>query len=63
MVPGTFLATHDDTSRRAGGVQVFGTDQRLWALLEHGEIAVPRGQDVVLNTRLASHLGVHAGTA
>ena len=34
MVGGTFLATHGDSSRRAGGVQVFGTDERLWGLLE-----------------------------
>ena len=61
MVGGTFLATHGETSRRAGGVQVFGTDERLWALLEHGDVPVPREQDVVLNERLARHLGVHPG--
>ncbi len=61
MVGGTFLATHANTSRRASGVQVFGTDERLWALLEHGDIAVPREQAVVLNSRLAQHLGVKPG--
>jgi ABC-type antimicrobial peptide transport system permease subunit len=61
MVGGTFLATHAETSRRAGGVQVFGTDERLWALLEHGDVPVPQGQETVLNERLARHLGVHPG--
>jgi putative ABC transport system permease protein len=61
MVGGIFLATHDDTSRRAGGVQVFGTDERLWGLLEHGDVPVPRDHDVVLNARLAGHLGVKPG--
>ncbi len=61
MVGGTFLATHGDTSRRARGVQVFGTDERLWGLLEHGNVPVPRERDVVLNARLAGHLGVKPG--
>lgn len=61
MVGGTFLATHGDTSRRAGGVQVFGTDERFWGLLEHGDVPVPRERDVVLNARLAGHLGVKTG--
>jgi putative ABC transport system permease protein len=61
MVGGTLMATHGDTSRRAGGVQVFGTDERLWGLLEHGDIPAPRDRDVVLNARLAEHLGVKRG--
>ena len=61
MVAGPFLAKHGETSRRAGGVQVFGTDERLWALLEHGDVPVPQGQETVLNERLARHLGVHPG--
>jgi putative ABC transport system permease protein len=61
MVGGTFVSTHGDTSRRAGGVQVFGTDDRLWGLLEHGDVPVPRDRDVVLNARLAGHLGVKQG--
>lgn len=61
MVGGTFLATHGDTSRRAGDVQVFGTDERLWDLVEHGDLPAPREQDVVLNDRLARHLGVQTG--
>ncbi len=61
MVGGTFLATHANTSQRTSGVQVFGTDERLWELLEHGDIAVPREQAVVLNSRLAQHLGVKPG--
>jgi len=42
-------------------VQVFGADERLWALLEHGNVPVPHAQDAVLNERLARHLGVHPG--
>ncbi len=42
-------------------MQIFGTDERLWELLEHGEIAVPREQAVVLNSRLAQHLGAKPG--
>jgi putative ABC transport system permease protein len=60
-VGGTFLAKHDEISRRAGGVQVFGTDERLWKLLEHGDIPVPGENGVVLNVRLARHLEVRPG--
>jgi putative ABC transport system permease protein len=61
MVGGTFVTTHGETSRRANLVQVFGTDERLWGLLEHGDVPVPRDRDVVLNARLAGHLGVKQG--
>ena len=45
MIGGTFLATHAETSRRAGGTQVFGVDERLWSLLEHGPAAVGAGEE------------------
>jgi putative ABC transport system permease protein len=61
MLPGTFTAEHDKRTRRAGKVQVFGLDDRLWGLLEHGDVAVPTGQEVVINARLARELGVAAG--
>ncbi len=61
MVGGTFLATHKDSSRRASNVQVFGTDDRLWGLLERGSIVVPRENAVVLNSRLAERLGAKPG--
>ncbi|MBA3312423.1 MAG: FtsX-like permease family protein [Planctomycetota bacterium] len=51
----------DDTINRAGGVSVFGVDERLWAMLDHGEIAPPASGEVILNRRVADALAVKVG--
>lgn len=51
----------DDTTHRASGVSVFGLDERLWELLEHGDIAVPADDAVALSERLAEQLSVSPG--
>jgi putative ABC transport system permease protein len=60
MLSTTFVAQRGDLSRRAGGVQIFGGDERLWQLigLKPSDLA---GNDAVINARLAERLRVHAG--
>lgn len=46
---------------RAGGVNVFGTDERLWSLLDRGDVKAPGPGEVVLNSRVAAALGAKPG--
>jgi putative ABC transport system permease protein len=46
---------------RAGRVNVFGVDQRLWDLTDHGDVAVPDDGEVVLSQRVGQQLNVAAG--
>lgn len=41
---------------RAGRVNVWGLDERLWSLTEHGDVERPTGNEVVLSQRLADQL-------
>jgi len=50
-----------NTINRAGGVNVFGIDGRLWSILDHGDIQLPAAGEVVLNRRLAEALGANPG--
>ncbi|QDT15413.1 ABC transporter permease [Alienimonas californiensis] len=54
-------AGEDDAVRRVGSVNLFGTDERLWGLLETAEVARPEPGEIVLNTRVAEGLGVAVG--
>jgi len=51
----------DKLLRRAGGVNLYGVDDRLWNLMEHGDAAPPSGDEIVLSARLAESLGVSEG--
>src|SRR5215471_6897164 len=54
------VAVHESSGRRAGGVQVYGVDERFWKFQdEPGE--PPRGRDVLLSAALARELGGKAG--
>ncbi len=46
---------------RAGQVQVVGTDQRLWEMLETNDIAAPEVGEVVLNERVAKQISASLG--
>jgi putative ABC transport system permease protein len=60
MLNAAFVAGRGGLSRRAGEVQIFGGDARLWQLID---IKPPElaGNDTVINERLAERLRVHAG--
>ena len=46
---------------RANRVNVFGVDERLWEMTEHGAAVVPTEQGVVLNRKVAKELNVQVG--
>jgi ABC-type lipoprotein release transport system permease subunit len=49
------------TVNRAGGVNLFGVDERLWDMLDHGDVKPPADGDAILNRRVAEALGVMVG--
>lgn len=51
----------EETVNRAGGVNVFGVDKRLWSMLKTGDVPGPEAGGVVLNNRVAETLGVAVG--
>jgi putative ABC transport system permease protein len=60
QVAGT--ATRSDGEARANNVQVIGIDERLAEVTgKHPQFSTNEGDVVILNTALASHLGVKAG--
>ncbi|SFJ18934.1 ABC transporter permease [Planctomicrobium piriforme] len=62
MMPGTLeFQTADGQQRRAGQINVYGGDDRLWSLLEHGDIAAPQPGEMVVNQRVADQLGIKIG--
>ncbi len=58
---GGLTHTVEETVNRAGGVNVFGIDERLWSMLDHGDVALPAAGEVVLNRRVADALGANVG--
>lgn len=46
---------------RAGGVSIYGVDERLWNLTDHPEVPVPGEGDVILNRRVAVQLEAGIG--
>lgn len=67
VLPGSLTAASrapagtEATLRRTSGVMVYGVDRRFWVMTNHGELAPPGADDVVLNRRAADELGVSAG--
>ena len=54
------VVTHSDSNARAGGVAVYGVDERFWKF--HGSsVAAPRDNDVLASAALASELGAKPG--
>ncbi len=60
MLNAAFVAGRGGLSRRAGEVQIFGGDKRLWQLIDI-KPADLTGNETVINERLAERLRVHAG--
>jgi putative ABC transport system permease protein len=60
LLNGTFVVERSGVSRRAGGVQLFGGDERFWSLID---VKPPylTGNETAINERLAERLGVHVG--
>lgn len=54
------VVTHSDSNARAGGVAVYGVDERFWKF--HGSsIQPPEGNDVLTSAALASEIGAKPG--
>jgi ABC-type antimicrobial peptide transport system permease subunit len=54
------VVTRDENSARAGGVQVYGVDERFWKF--HGSnTQTPEGNDVLVSRALAQELGAKQG--
>jgi len=51
----------DSVTRRAGNVQIYAVDERLWNLLDHGDLNPPEEDEIVLSARTAAQLGVATG--
>lgn len=58
---GGLTHTSGEIINRAGGVGVFGVDERLWSLLDHGDVPPPAIGEAVLNVRVADALGAGVG--
>ena len=54
-------AGEGDATRRVGSVNLFGTDERLWGLLETADVGRPGPGEVVLNGRVAEGLNAAVG--
>lgn len=54
---------HEESGRRATGVQVFGVDDRFWTLQQAAGITGPAGRTAYLSPALAAEFGAAAGDA
>ena len=59
---GSLERRQDNTVQsRAGGVSIFGIDERFWEMIDHGDGDCPVDDGVVLNRRVADQLQVAEG--
>lgn len=61
LMQGTVELTKDKQTRRASQVQIIGTDEKLWSLLQTGTFKKPEAGEVVLNRRVADQLQIDVG--
>ena len=54
------VVTHDESHRRAAGVQVYGVDERFWKFHDQ---SLPGSDDALISDALAHELGGRAGDA
>ncbi|MGH9855874.1 MAG: ABC transporter permease, partial [Blastocatellia bacterium] len=52
--------TRDENNARAGGVQVYGVDDRFWKFHD-AQVQTPEGNDVLISQSLAQELGAKSG--
>ena len=57
------IITHERSGSRAGGVQVYGVDDRFWQFNDIGGLEGPAGRNAFLSTALARELGASDGDA
>ena len=61
VMRGSLEKYEEDQRLRVGQVNVFGTDDRLWSLLEHGDQKAPADDEAILNARVAAQLDAAVG--
>ncbi|WP_339688403.1 FtsX-like permease family protein [Gimesia maris] len=61
VLRGSLEINQDDQHLRVGQVNIFGTDERLWSLLEHPNLPPPEDDQAILNARVAEQLQVAVG--
>lgn len=61
VLRGSLEKNREDLHLRVGQVNIFGTDQRLWSLLDHGDIPAPEDDQAILNSRVAEQLEASVG--
>jgi putative ABC transport system permease protein len=54
------VVTRDENNARAGGVQIYGVDERFWKFHE-ARTQTPEGNDVLISRALAQELGAKQG--
>lgn len=63
LMQGSLQRETGTATRRVNEVNVYGIDERLWSLTEHGEVSAPTGDRVILSRRAADQLNVTPGDA
>ncbi|MCA9014802.1 MAG: ABC transporter permease, partial [Planctomycetaceae bacterium] len=61
LMRGSLEKNSADQHLRVGQVNIFGTDERLWSLLEHGDQKAPTDNEAILNARVAEQLQAAVG--
>ncbi|QDT93932.1 ABC transporter permease [Gimesia algae] len=61
VLRGSLEKNRDDQRLRVGQVNIFGTDERLWSLLEHPDLPPPQDDQAILNARVAEQLQAAVG--
>ncbi|MCA9005568.1 MAG: hypothetical protein KDA70_09880, partial [Planctomycetaceae bacterium] len=61
VLRGSLEKNRDDQRLRVGQVNIFGTDERLWSLLEHPDLPPPQDDQAILNSRVAEQLQASVG--
>ena len=55
------VVIHEPSKRRAGGVKVYGVDERFWKFNGVASVAVPENRNAYVSQSLASELGSNPG--
>lgn len=61
VLRGSLEKNKADQNLRVGQVNIFGTDKRLWSLLDHQDLIPPTGDEAILNARVAKQLQATVG--
>ncbi|QDU53242.1 ABC transporter permease [Gimesia panareensis] len=61
VLRGALEKNREDQHLRVGQVNIFGSDQRLWSLLEHSDLPPPEDDQAILNSRVAEQLQAEVG--